>query len=133
MSTFYQFSSGQNSNSTFGYIDKGNAIEFVFGDQQNINIGGLDLKLDKWRSQIKQVTLAGDFNNWDPKSKGYELTKTDNRLYKLTVLKSALGKPGETRQFKFVLNNKYWIEPPKECTNKFKGKDSNTNLLLKIN
>ena len=124
---------GQNSGAISGYIDKGNTVEFVFGDQQNINIGGLDLKLDKWRDQIKEVTLAGDFNGWNPKVKGFELAKVDNKIYKLIVLKSTLGKVGETRQFKFVLNNKYWIEPPKECMNKFKGKDGNANFLIKLN
>jgi hypothetical protein len=43
-----------------------------------------------------------------------------------------VGKTGDLKQFKFVLNHKYWVEPPAQAANKFKGRDGNTNLTLKF-
>ncbi|MEP6748769.1 MAG: hypothetical protein ABJB86_13650 [Bacteroidota bacterium] len=60
------------------------------------------------------------------------LKRTDAVLYKLVVSKSAIGEKGTTRQFKFVLNGKYWIEPPAGAPNKITGKDGNTNLFLRL-
>ena len=90
------------------------------------------ISLDQRRDEIKQVNLAGDFNGWSPNNKKYLLKKVDNIIYTLTLSKADIGKKGETRQFKFVLNEKYWIEPPAEAENKLTGKDGNTNLLLRL-
>lgn len=53
----------QNLNS-FGYNDRGDSIEFRFGDQKKIGL--LDIDLDQRRSEIKSVNLTGDFNAWNP-------------------------------------------------------------------
>jgi hypothetical protein len=127
--TGYSF---QNANS-FGYIVKGDSIEFRFGEQKSIKIGMLDIDLDKRRSEIKTVNLAGDFNAWNPKNTGFLLKKVDEKIYKLTVHRNSIGKKGETHLFKFVLNEKYWIEPPQEALNKISGPDHNTNLFIKLN
>ncbi len=120
------------NNAAFGYTDKGDSVEFVFGQQKTIKIGMVTADLDKRRAEIKQVSVAGDFNNWKPGIAAYILKKTDAVLYKLVVSKATIGKKGESRQFKFVLNGKYWIEPPAEATNKITGKDGNTNLFLRL-
>jgi|SRR5450631_664563 hypothetical protein len=49
-----------------------------------------------------------------------------------SVCKTTIGKKGELKQFKFVLNHTYWVEPPVQASNKFRGKDGNTNLTLKL-
>ena len=116
----------------FGYFDKGDSVQFVFGQQKSIKVGIVAISLDQRRNAIKQVNLAGDFNGWSPNNKKYLLKKVDNIIYTLTLSKADIGKKGETRQFKFVLNEKYWIEPPAEAENKLKGKDGNTNLLLRL-
>jgi D-alanyl-D-alanine-carboxypeptidase/D-alanyl-D-alanine-endopeptidase len=117
---------------TFGYIDKGDSIEFRFGDQKNIKVGILNIDLDKRRNEIKKVNLAGDFNGWNPNNANYALRKIDEKIFSLVVSKKSIGQKGETHKFKFVLNGVYWIEPPEEAVNKITGTDRNTNLLLKL-
>lgn len=122
----------QNLNS-FGFIDRGDSVEFRFGDQKKIKIGLLDIDLEKRRSEIRSVNLAGDFNSWNPKNPGFLLKTSDEKIYKLTVSKKSIGQKGETHKFKFVVNEKYWIEPPQEALNKITGADRNTNLIIKLN
>jgi hypothetical protein len=117
---------------TFGYIDKGDSIEFRFGDQKKIQVGLLNIDLDKRRNEIKKVNVAGDFNGWKPNSSNYILKKIDEKNFSLVVSKKSIGQKGETHTFKFVLNGVYWIEPPQEALNKITGADHNTNLLLKL-
>jgi hypothetical protein len=113
-----------------GYTDLGSSIEFVFGNQPQIVIGGLTINFEDRRKEIKSVSLAGDFNGWKPNQPGFIL-KQEGQLYKL-VLPKNIGKPGEIHQFKFVLNNKYWVEPPANASNKFKGADGNVNLTIRL-
>jgi hypothetical protein len=114
-----------------GYLDRGDSIEFVFGQQQKIQVGGVEVLLSKWIGRIEEVNVAGDFNEWNPDAPKFQMNRTGN-LFKITFSKTALGKKGETRQFKFVLNHKYWVEPPSDAPNKFTGKDKNTNLTLRL-
>jgi len=121
----------QNNNS-FGYIERGDSIEFRFGEQKKIKIGFLDIDLDKRRNEIKGVTVAGDFNGWNPKNANFTLKKIDDKVYRLVVSKKTIGQKGEIHKFKFVLNGEYWIEPPAEAINKITGADHNTNLYIKF-
>jgi hypothetical protein len=116
----------------FGYVDKGDSIEFIFGQEKIIKIGGLKILLDKRRSEIKQVNLAGDFNGWNPADAAFRMKQISTKLYKITLSKKRIGKKGELRQFKFVLNGQYWVEPPDEASNKVTGKDGYTNLTLQL-
>ena len=119
-------------NPSFGYTNKTDSIEFVFGQQEKIQVGGIEIQLEKRINDIDNVNVAGDFNSWNPNNAKFQMTKTGSKLYKLTVNKSVLGKKGEIRQFKFVVNHKYWIEPPQEAANKYKGMDGNANLTLRL-
>lgn len=120
------------STMSFGYKDKGDSIEFQFGEQKKIKIGMMEFDLDKRRSEIKRVNLAGDFNGWSPDNTMFVMKRSDDKLYKLVVNKRSIGKNGEVHKFKFVLNGEYWIEPPNEALNKVTGSDHNTNLYLKL-
>ena len=131
-STKAQTTSNKTTNN-FGYLDKGDSISFIFGEQQSITVGKTEVALTSQRlAQIKQVNVAGEFNGWDNKNSFYQLAKVNDHLYRITLSKHILGKIGETKQFKFVLNHHYWIEPPVYALNKFTGKDGNTNLLVKL-
>ena len=114
----------------FGYSNKGDSIEFVFGQQQKIQIGTVVVELEKRLKEINQVNVAGDFNGWNPGDNKYQMHRTGN-LFILLVSKNALGKKEELHQFKFVLNHTWWVEPPINAINRLKGKDGNTNLTLK--
>ena len=118
--------------SNYGYIDKGDSIEFVFGEQRTIRIGIVEVALEKRIQEIDQVNVAGDFNGWNPDLPKFQMKKGEGTLFRVTISKTALGKKGDLRQFKYVLNHKYWVEPPAQAINKYKGKDGNTNLTLKL-
>ena len=120
------------SYSNFGYTNLGDSIEFVFGQQEKIRIGGIEVVLEKRVNDITSVNVAGDFNKWNPNAKEYQMSKADAKTFKLRVSKTNLGKKGDLRQFKFVLNHKYWVEPPVKALNKVTGADGNTNLLVLI-
>jgi hypothetical protein len=120
------------SYSRFGYTDMGDSVEFVFGQQQKIKVGGVEILMEKRINEITQVNVAGDFNGWNPQASKYQMIKVDGKLFKIRISKINLGKKGELRQFKFVLNHQYWVEPPVEALNKLKGADGNTNLTLKL-
>ena len=117
---------------TFGYIERGDSIEFRFGEEKQIQIGLMNIDVDKRRADIKKVNVAGDFNGWNPNHASFVLKKINDKLYSLVVSKKNIGQKGEIHLFKFVLNGVYWIEPPKEAMNKMTGKDHNTNLYLKL-
>lgn len=127
-----QPSANVQSYSNFGYTDLGDSVEFVFGQQQKIKIGGIEIVLQKRINDITSVNVAGDFNEWNANSNKYQMSKVDAKIFKLRVSKTNLGKKGDLRQFKFVLNHRYWVEPPVEALNKFTGIDGNTNLLVRI-
>ena len=117
--------------SGFGYRDKGDSVEFIFGQQEKIIVSGVEVLLNERMNEINQVNVAGDFNDWKPDLSKFQMIKSGN-LFIVTISKNTLGKKGETKQFKFVLNHKYWVEPPTAAPNKFTGKDRNTNLTLKL-
>lgn len=127
-----QPSANAQSYSNFGYTYFGDSVEFVFGQQQKIKIGGIEIVLQKRINDITSVNVAGDFNEWNAKANKYQMRKVDAKLFKFRVSKTNLGKKGELRQFKFVLNHKYWVEPPVDALNKFTGTDGNTNLFVRI-
>jgi hypothetical protein len=122
----------QSHKTEFGYASKGDSIEFIFGQQKTIVIGREVIILKERFSEIKGVNVAGDFNNWNPKDVKYLAVMGNDKVFRLTVAKNKIGKKGETRQFKFVINQEYWVEPPKEAINQFTGKDGYTNLTLKL-
>jgi stalled ribosome alternative rescue factor ArfA len=115
-----------------GYKSVGDSIEFIFGQQKTIVIGREVITLKDRFNEIKGVNIAGDFNNWNPKDVKYVAVMGSDKIFRLKIDKKQIGKKGETRQFKFVINHEYWVEPPKEAVNQFTGKDGYTNLTLKL-
>lgn len=116
----------------FGYLDKGDSIEFIFAPKNKMIVSGTVVNLKDRFNEIKSVNVAGDFNNWNPKDMNYVAVMGTDKWFRLTVAKKQIGKKGETRQFKYVVNQVYWIEPPAEAANRFTGKDGYTNLTLKL-
>jgi hypothetical protein len=93
----------------------------------------LNIELDKRRGEIKTVNLAGDFNSWNANNPNFTLKQGEDKIYKIVLHKKSIGQKGETHKFKFVVNGKYWIEPPQEALNKITGDDHNSNLFIKLN
>jgi hypothetical protein len=122
----------QSQTTEFGYTAKGDSIEFIFGQEKTIIIGKEMFILKERFNEISGVNVAGDFNNWNPRDIKYVAVMGSDKLFRLKISKKQIGKKGETRQFKFVINQQYWVEPPKYAINQFTGKDGNTNLTLKL-
>ncbi|HET7003349.1 MAG TPA: hypothetical protein VFI33_18630, partial [Puia sp.] len=118
----------QSRETEFGYKTKGDSIEFIFGQEKTILIGRQVINLKERFKEINAVNVAGDFNNWNPKDPDYIAVMGSDKIFRLKISKKQIGKKGETRQFKFVINQEYWVEPPKEAVNQFTGKDGYTNL-----
>jgi hypothetical protein len=123
---------GQSRLTSCGYSDKGDSIEFIFGQQNKIRIGGVEVLLKDRFGEIRKLNVAGDFNDWNPKDTKYVAVRGNDKLFRLTVAKTQIGKKGETKQFKFVINQVYWVEPPADAVNQRTGKDGNTNFTLKL-
>ena len=78
------------------------------------------------QSNIKFVTVAGNFNGWNPQDLNYKMTKTANNNYEYVMPKSQF-KTNEN-QFKFVINGEAWQSIPENALN---TKDGNLTLEIK--
>jgi serine-type D-Ala-D-Ala carboxypeptidase/endopeptidase len=81
---------------------------------------------------IQNVAVAGEFNDWNPEDEGYELYKIGENVYQLTLPGVRLGKPGEKRLFKFVVNGDTWIKPARQALNVSKDAGGNPNLIIQL-
>jgi hypothetical protein len=122
----------QSNKTNFGYYDRGDSIEFVFIPQNKMIVSGTLVNLKDRFNEIKTINVAGDFNNWNPKDAKYVAVMGTDQMFRLVVAKMQIGRKGEIRQFKFVVNQVYWVEPPVEAANRYTGKDGFTNLTLKL-
>ncbi|HEY2648706.1 MAG TPA: hypothetical protein VGI38_05915 [Puia sp.] len=113
-------------------MEKEDSIEFIFGQQKTITIGNQVIDLKERFNEIRVVNVAGDFNNWNPRDVKYIAVMGNDKIFRLTIAKNRIGKKGESRQFKFVINQTHWVEPPKDAPNQITGKDKNTNLIIKL-
>ncbi|HEY2349998.1 MAG TPA: hypothetical protein VGH64_13330 [Puia sp.] len=116
----------------FGYIEKGDSMEFIFGQQKTITIGNQVIVLKDRFSEIMVVNVAGDFNFWNPRDVEFIAVMGNDKIFRLTIAKNKIGRKGESRQFKFVINQTHWVEPPKDAPNQITGKDRNTNLIINL-
>lgn len=79
---------------------------------------------------IKNISVAGAFNNWNPNDSSYRMTPKKDNVFELAVSKSQFEK-GKTYGFKFVMNNKTgWLTIPYNAANT--DGTSDNNLTLKI-
>lgn len=80
--------------------------------------------------KIKQVYVAGNFNNWDPKNRLFLMQEKVNG-YELKIPISNFSK-NSINEFKFVINGQKWVEPKPEMLNKTQSGNwvGNNNLML---
>jgi len=102
----------------YGYkIDKNNVV-FSYQHDKSLDAG-----------LVKSVSIAGSFDNWNPKNSNYQMVRKNKDTFELSVPKSQFAND-KVRMFKFVINKTGWIEAPKSALNVENGPDQ--NLLLKI-
>lgn len=78
---------------------------------------------------IRNVSVTGSFNDWNPEDQAYRLSLKKNKTFELAVPKSKFEK-GKTYTFKFVMNKGGWLSVPYHAMNVDGTKDN--NLTFKI-
>jgi hypothetical protein len=71
------------------------------------------------RSKLKFVTVAGNFNGWNPKDFNYKLMPKTDIIFELTLPLSAFS--AKQNQFKFVINGDNWQNVPENAKNTADG------------
>ncbi|REC49711.1 serine hydrolase [Chryseobacterium pennipullorum] len=79
---------------------------------------------------IRNVSVAGSFNDWKPESKNYQMISKGKNTFELALPKSQFEK-GKTYGFKFVMNDNGWLSVPYYAANVDGTQDN--NITLKIN
>ncbi|MGG7467982.1 serine hydrolase [Chryseobacterium arthrosphaerae] len=104
---------------TYGYrIEKGNVIfSYRFLAKKNVDY-------------IKNMSVAGSFNNWNPDDKAYQMIRKKDNTFEVAIPQSKFEK-GKTYEFKFVMNKNGWLSVPSNALNT-KG-DRDENLTFTIN
>ena len=77
------------------------------------------------KNNLKQITIAGSFNGWNPKDLDYKMTLLNDNLYQYSLPKSKLDK--KSYEFKFVINGDNWQSVPENASNV-----NNGNLTLEL-
>ena len=77
------------------------------------------------KATLKCITVAGNFNGWNPKDLNYKMQNTEKNTFELTIPKKQLK--DKMNQFKFVVNGESWQSPPENASNIADG-----NLTLEI-
>lgn len=77
---------------------------------------------------ISKLTVAGDFNSWNPNEENYKLKLIKNRTFELRFPKSKFEKD-KNYGFKFVKNGENWLGIPENAKN---IDTESGNLILKI-
>ncbi|MBF4516040.1 serine hydrolase [Flavobacterium sp. ANB] len=102
----------------YGYKIVNDNVVFTYQHDKSLNA---DL--------VKSVSIAGSFDNWNPRDKNYQMVRKDKNTFELSVPKSQFEK-NKIYMFKFVINKTGWMEAPKNASNSEIGGDQ--NLILKI-
>lgn len=105
----------------FGYKIEKDQVTFLFTKPDYLNV------------PIEHVSVAGEFNGWDPSTEGFELEKIGDNIYQRTLNLDKLGKPGEKKQFKFVVNGNTWLRPARQALNIKDNGPGNSNLVIELN
>lgn len=101
----------------YGYCIDGEDIVFTFNvtDYKKVTIDNTEVQLELGDINIRNVTVAGSFNKWS--GKGWQLVKKDEYVYELRKRVRDLNADSGA-SFKFLVNDKFWVEPPAFANNK---------------
>jgi hypothetical protein len=65
---------------------------------------------------VSKITVAGDFNGWNPSDDNSKMTLKENKTFELRLPKSKFEK-GKIYTFKFVMNGNNWLGIPEKALN----------------
>ena len=100
-----------------GYRIEGKDVVFEFDvrDYQKASLEGRKYALEFAYLNIEEVAVSGEFNNWS--KEGWKMKQVGEYIYQLRKKLNNFDSKIEW-QYKFVVNEKYWIEPPAEASNR---------------
>ena len=123
------------SDGTIGYLLGKGEVIFRFDALEFDNVTRNDT--GKWlpigEVDIKTVSVAGDFNEWSREA--WHMVKDGDGIFEL---KKDLGVFGDRSrwEFKFAINDFYWVEPPADAKNSTAGgmykANRSANLILSL-
>lgn len=106
----------------FGYLIDSAKVTFIFEIPAALKLS----------EDVKKISVAGNFNDWNPETEGFELRYVKKNLYQLTIEKDKLGKSGEKKEFKFVVNGHIWVPVSRRALNKVLHEDGSENLIIQL-
>lgn len=96
------------------HIDK-NEVVFVFDVRKYEKVSTEEgRELDFADIDIKSIAVAGEFNDWS--RDGWRMQKVSEYIYELRK-KLSLFQDKPDWQYKYIINGKYWVEPPRFASN----------------
>lgn len=103
----------------FGYKQTEKEIVFSYEIPKSVDI-----------NSIKEVSVAGSFNSWNPKDTFWQLKYKSNRKYQLSIPKEKIEKE-KTQTFKFVINGDNWQNSPENALNVEENGYGNLTITVK--
>lgn len=100
-------------------------VQYGYKIEKNDVVFSFELPKNQDKSKIEFITIAGNFNGWNPKNYDYKMTNISNNIYEYRMPKTALKE--KQYEFKFVINGEDWQYVPENAKN-----TQNGNLILDI-
>jgi len=103
--------------SALGYSIDGADIVFTFNlsNYSEVTIDDTEVTLKIEDINIKNVAVAGTFNDWSVK--GWILDRQNEQVYELRKKVKDLN-AASGAAFKFLINERFWVEPPEMAANR---------------
>lgn len=115
--TNYPRSGEDGGNVTLGYrIDRGEVV-FVFDkrDYERASKNGSLREMEFSDINIHKVAISGEFNKWC--EDGWKMKQVDENIFELRKKLKDFDDKFEW-EYKFVVNDQYWAEPPVKASNR---------------
>jgi hypothetical protein len=111
---------------------KKNIKKVVYGYRINKEsiIFEYDLPVRTSIKEVKYITIAGTFNNWNPNNQAYQLNFIKGKRFELLIPKSKF-EMNKQYAFKFVMNGDNWLPVPENAKNVEVNGDGNLTFILK--
>jgi hypothetical protein len=126
---------GSPTDGAIGYVLGEGEVVFRFDalDFDNVTRNDTGKWLPIGEVDIKIVSVAGDFNDWSREA--WRMVKTEGGVFELRKEMNVFADRSEW-QFKFVINDFYWVEPPAGAQNSTAGgmykANRSANLILTV-
>ena len=116
----------------YGYLLSGTNVVFSFraADYPELTSGATGEWLPIGDVRINRVSVAGEFNRWSTEA----LPMARSGGYWVATRPITEFESSRPLQFKFVINGRFWAEPPPDALNRAVTTDGNkvANLVLQI-